>query len=318
MYNNESVLGHTCFLYAYTHVLSMSKRDVSVMRYNIITMEVLDIEGKEYVKSRDAAKKSGYTTDYIGQLCRGKEIDARLVGRSWYVDLEDLMDYRKEKKRSSRTKAREQVRKTIKQTQETKNNLKIEPTITYSNDEGDLIPNITKQWATATEVEKVEEVNAEVEKDEGTVENHPVAAQVMAEIEQRGAVSEDVESTNESSVSIPIQRGDSATKYAHKAQIAPVPQYDPHPPIDTYQKDAPQKEGHAYINIDTDDSKREKGGVPQLVQIMLISVVFILLALSLVIETRWTFTQNTEVLQTSYNLGIGSIRDIAKNIGISF
>lgn len=47
-------------------------------------------DGKEYISSKRASQISKYTKDYVGQLCRGNKIDARLVGRNWYVNLESL------------------------------------------------------------------------------------------------------------------------------------------------------------------------------------------------------------------------------------
>lgn len=48
-------------------------------------MDTIDLDGKTYVKLAVLAKAYGYTTDYIGQLCRGGKLDAKLVGRSWYA-----------------------------------------------------------------------------------------------------------------------------------------------------------------------------------------------------------------------------------------
>ncbi len=48
-------------------------------------MDELSFDGKAYVSSKQAAKISGYAKDYIGQLCREGRIEARLVGRNWYV-----------------------------------------------------------------------------------------------------------------------------------------------------------------------------------------------------------------------------------------
>jgi len=61
---------------------------------------LLEFEGKKYISSKRAAETYGYTKDYIGQLARGKKIDARLVGRSWYVLKSDLE--KKSKHKSSR------------------------------------------------------------------------------------------------------------------------------------------------------------------------------------------------------------------------
>lgn len=48
-------------------------------------MQDLVFDGITYVTSKRAAEITGYAKDYIGQLCREGRVDARLVGRSWYV-----------------------------------------------------------------------------------------------------------------------------------------------------------------------------------------------------------------------------------------
>lgn len=54
----------------------------------------LYFEGKKYISSSRAAKISGYVNDYIGQLCRDGKLDARMVGRSWYVALDSLISHK--------------------------------------------------------------------------------------------------------------------------------------------------------------------------------------------------------------------------------
>lgn len=51
-------------------------------------MDELTLDGKVYLSSKRAAAVTGYAKDYVGQLCREGRVEARLVGRSWYV-LED-------------------------------------------------------------------------------------------------------------------------------------------------------------------------------------------------------------------------------------
>lgn len=58
-------------------------------------MDTLIFDGKEYTKVSALAKKFGYTTDYLGQLCRTKKVDARMVGRSWYIDVHTLETHKK-------------------------------------------------------------------------------------------------------------------------------------------------------------------------------------------------------------------------------
>lgn len=48
-------------------------------------MNELTLDGKLYVSSKRAAELTGYAKDYVGQLCREGRIEARLVGRNWYV-----------------------------------------------------------------------------------------------------------------------------------------------------------------------------------------------------------------------------------------
>jgi hypothetical protein len=57
-------------------------------------VQKISFGNKEYVKASQAAKRFKYTQDYVGQLCRGKKIDARLVGRVWFVNLESITQYR--------------------------------------------------------------------------------------------------------------------------------------------------------------------------------------------------------------------------------
>lgn len=48
-------------------------------------MDEITLDGKTYISSKKAAAITGYAKDYVGQLCREGRVEARLVGRSWYV-----------------------------------------------------------------------------------------------------------------------------------------------------------------------------------------------------------------------------------------
>jgi hypothetical protein len=48
-------------------------------------MDEITLEDKAYVSSKRAAQITGYAKDYVGQLCREGRVEARLVGRNWYV-----------------------------------------------------------------------------------------------------------------------------------------------------------------------------------------------------------------------------------------
>ena len=50
-------------------------------------------DGEKYISSKQAAELANYTSDYIGQLCRGGKIKARRIGRDWFVSEENLLEY---------------------------------------------------------------------------------------------------------------------------------------------------------------------------------------------------------------------------------
>lgn len=62
-----------------------------------ISMEKVIFDEVEYLKASVVAKKFKYTSDYIGQLCRGKKVDARLVGRTWFVNPDSVVAHKKTK-----------------------------------------------------------------------------------------------------------------------------------------------------------------------------------------------------------------------------
>ncbi len=111
-------------------------------------MEKLVLDGKEFVKAASAAKNLGYTADYVGQLCRSGKVSAHLVGRSWYVNVDELGTHKVEKKRISRAKAREQAKKAIEESKARRLSVttapKKEVAITYEHDNADLIPETRK------------------------------------------------------------------------------------------------------------------------------------------------------------------------------
>ncbi len=59
-------------------------------------------QGKKFVSLRRASELTGYAKDYVGQLCRLEKIKSERVGRDWFVDVEDLLDYKKNKIESIR------------------------------------------------------------------------------------------------------------------------------------------------------------------------------------------------------------------------
>lgn len=137
-------------------------------------MEILVLDGKSYVKASKAAKELGYATDYVGQLCRSGQVDAHLIGRTWYVNQEELSTHRTEKKRMSRTKAREYAKRSIEEYREKtakSTNIYRNIDIQYEHDEQPLLP-VTKKLQIKSEPAKKEYAYKErVEGDEMEILN---------------------------------------------------------------------------------------------------------------------------------------------------
>ena len=79
-------------------------------------MNIIDIGGERYVKASDAAKRFGYTTDYIGQLVRAGKISGQQIGRTWYVKESDLTGHKTSKGRSNRQKTKEAFHRAVAET----------------------------------------------------------------------------------------------------------------------------------------------------------------------------------------------------------
>jgi len=54
--------------------------------------------GKKYLSIKKASDTSGYTRDYVGQLCRGGKIKCERVSNSWFVNEKDIGDHKNRKK----------------------------------------------------------------------------------------------------------------------------------------------------------------------------------------------------------------------------
>ncbi len=61
-----------------------------------------------YISATEASAKTGYSTDYIGQLSRAGKIHGKLVDRTWYVDLNILLEHKRTRRLGRRKKAKEE------------------------------------------------------------------------------------------------------------------------------------------------------------------------------------------------------------------
>ncbi|MBL7045845.1 MAG: helix-turn-helix domain-containing protein [Parcubacteria group bacterium] len=57
-------------------------------------MDQIQLSDRNYISAKRGAEITGYTQDYIGQLCRGGKIPAKRIGSNWYLSESDLMNYK--------------------------------------------------------------------------------------------------------------------------------------------------------------------------------------------------------------------------------
>lgn len=135
-------------------------------------MDELIFAGNKYISSKRAGKLTGYTTDYIGQMCRGNKIDCRLIGRNWYIN-EDVINNQK------KSFKKEQLGENKKEIQYSK--IKLEP-IYYSNDE-------------RTNNIEIDKIVQKEQEDEDTVEVRKVPERITEQKEDLISVLRMVESS---------------------------------------------------------------------------------------------------------------------------
>lgn len=108
-------------------------------------MEEISFKGEKYVKASIIAEKLGYTADYVGQLCRSKQVDATLVGRSWYVSEKSIGEHKKSRYRSTLSKSKESIRKISEDRAYSRNLGYVTKKTSYGQDDSDLIPVVVKE-----------------------------------------------------------------------------------------------------------------------------------------------------------------------------
>src|SRR3989344_5076234 len=77
----------------YKNINLFTGRQVSLKRDSMKNFSETIIDGEKYISSKQAANLANYTSDYIGQLCRGEKIKARRIGRDWFVSESSLLAY---------------------------------------------------------------------------------------------------------------------------------------------------------------------------------------------------------------------------------
>ncbi len=152
-------------------------------------MDELIIGGKQYISSRRAAEITGYAKDYIGQLCRGKRIEGKLVGRNWYVEPRSLLHLSAKKGNNSLSgdqgiSRREEASKGAEILAES--TFAYEPeNVAYENDESPLVP--------VLKIARKESVQAQVTSTDTALESEELPSNIAIDsAEQRESIDEPV------------------------------------------------------------------------------------------------------------------------------
>lgn len=151
----------------------------------------LFVEKKKFISASRASQETGYAQDYIGQLCRGKRIPARMIGKSWYVDRAALLEHKKKHPRKNRKEEAVKEKVFAPQTAVASNASQedqIEPRpylqyeIRYEDDDRPIIPVLSRELIKPIEVKEIKvvpEVKKEISWHEPTHQK-PARAAVLS------------------------------------------------------------------------------------------------------------------------------------------
>jgi hypothetical protein len=70
----------------------------------------IEIEGREFISAKRASEIARYSPDYIGQLCRAGSVNARMLGRSWYIELQSILEHKRNADLSRYVNGRKNIR----------------------------------------------------------------------------------------------------------------------------------------------------------------------------------------------------------------
>lgn len=105
---------------------------------------IVSFDGKEYLSAPKAAEITGYHQDYVGQLAREEKVASRQIGTRWYVEREGIVAHKKHKDALLAAVQAEAVgirpRKPLETDASSISYTGAGPYMTYTRDEGDLLP----------------------------------------------------------------------------------------------------------------------------------------------------------------------------------
>lgn len=230
-------------------------------------MEQVILDGVEYVKASAIAKQFHYTADYVGQLCRGKKVDARLVGRTWFVNPKSLTEHKKNKYSKHAVESesvalnneeRESVKVSVQPVLKSKTSkyLSTRPDLVeskrlkvrYERDEENLIPHITKKVILPPKTIRIEQADAKKIRVDGVKTPYSFEADPMPEVALSGKLK--VESIPEPDTLEEYVDGLEETTGLGKTKknIAISPKQEKNTSLETFSTDNKSLPVHSEIN----------------------------------------------------------------------
>ena len=61
---------------------------------NKFMKDSLILQDNNYISAKRVQELFGYTSDYVGQLCRSGKIEAKMIGRSWFVTEKSIINHK--------------------------------------------------------------------------------------------------------------------------------------------------------------------------------------------------------------------------------
>jgi hypothetical protein len=188
-------------------------------------MERISTNGEVYVKASSIARELGYTADYVGQLCRSGQVDAQLVGRSWFVNEDSIREHKRNRYRSTRTKSKQMLSETLAEAIErsrsiataTEQSAHTAP-VRYETDESDVMPVLGVKQPL---IEQTEEDDSGATSDEGNMIPLRFEAETAtAEEDEPVTEQEDAETPQNAIFHVPLRREEPSSAEA----LTPSPQ----------------------------------------------------------------------------------------------
>lgn len=262
-------------------------------------MDSVTLDGKIYTKAKKAARVVGYASDYVGQLCRNGSIDARMIGKTWYVEEQSLRSH----KEASRVK---------KNTVITRRDIHAHRSLENST-EGQAVTrgySGYQPYLTETSIVYTPDESVLVPHPKVSTSEHNIPAQLIDDRAQESVVESGV---LRSEATIPIRRITAADTESTKA----VFHHEETEPFSSALDDSFLARVEKDSGMRTDSLKHiSLPGIGGHIFLLLLSL---FLLVSAILEGTWSYTSPSTpsypVFYTSYHLTtLVSIRDTIRNL----